>query len=142
MTHQDLMALLGPLLAALVMAAATIVGAVATGIAGRLRAYLDAKGQAEAGRVLADANGRMQDAMANAAGTMALKVQTGQLDLTDEAAVLAEGHLQAAKVMAKLPTLMEVLQPIQGAIAEGIVGKLGLGTLAAGSSTAPVGAAA
>ena len=125
MTHEEWMTLLGPLLAALVLAAAGIITTLATGITGRLKAYLDAKGQAEASKVVTDASVRVQTAMANAAGQIALKVQTGALDLTNGAAVLAEAHTQAELVVAKLPDAVELLRPMEGAIAAGILGKLG-----------------
>jgi len=68
MTHEEWMTLLGPLLAALVLAAAGIITMVATGITGRLKAYFDAKGQAEASKALTDASTRVQTAMATPPG--------------------------------------------------------------------------
>ena len=126
LTHDEWMTLLAPALSALVLAAATIIGAVATGISGRIKTYLDAKGQAEASKVLTDASTRVQSAMQNEAGNIALEIGAGHLDVTDLAAVNARAVQGEAAIVAKLPHAVDLLKPIEGAIAQGIAGKLGL----------------
>jgi len=73
---------------------------------------------------------------------MALKVQTGALDLTNGAEVLAEAHAQAVQVAAKLPDAVELLRPLEGAITAGILGKLGALAAVQMPAAPPIAAAA
>ena len=124
MTHEEWMATLAPVISALVLGLTAIIGAVLTGVTGRLKAYLDARGQQAASAVLADASVRLQAAMQNGAGNIALAVRNGTLDITDQAKVQAMAVEQARGIVRKLPSVIDALQPVENAIIQGVTGKV------------------
>ena len=142
MTHDQWMTALAPVISAVVLGLAGILTVVLSGVSGRLKAYLDVRGQAQASAIVADASAALQAGMANSAGQIALKIQAGKLDVTNEAEIGAEAAAQATKLEAKLAGAVATAQPIAGALAEGILGKLGnLGAAVPPIVTAPVKAA-
>ena len=125
MNHEQWLALLGPVLAALILPLATLAGMVVTGIAGQIKGALAARGLAANAEIVDKASSQIQAAMQNAAGTLVVRAQAGQLDLTNLQAVKAEAAVEARAIEAKLPGAVAVLAPLAGAVAAGVVGKLG-----------------
>lgn len=142
MTHADFVTILSSVLVA-------ILPGLVTGIAGalvllfglgaaRLRAWFDARGQAAASQIVADANVRLQAATQNGAGAIALAIQTGNLDPTSMTALRLAAAAQAVSIQQKLPDALATLKPIEGALVDMILGKLGtLAVQAAGQNAAP-----
>lgn len=129
MTHADFVTILSSILVA-------ILPGMVTGIAGalvilfglgaaRVRAWLDARGQAAASQVVADANTRLQAATQNGAGAIALAIQTGNLDPTSMSALRLAAAAQAVSIQQKLPDALATLKPIEGAVIDMVLGKLG-----------------
>lgn len=103
----------------------------------RLRTWLDARGQAAASQVVADASTRLQAAAQNSAGAIALAIQTGTLDPTSMGALRQAASTEAVKIAAKLPDALATLKPVEGALVDMVLGKLGtLATQAAGQGMA------
>ena len=135
MTHDQVLALLAPILSALVLGVASMLTIVLTFGTARLRAWLDSKNQAAASAVVADASARMQAGMQNAAGRLALGIQVGTIDPTNMASVQRAAMTEATSLAAKLPDAVATLRPLEGAILDGILGKLG--SMSAPVITAP-----
>lgn len=124
MTQDQWATILTPIISILVTVVATLLGLVLTGLTAKLRAYLDAKGHAEASRVVADASVRVQAAMQNAAGQIALEIQTGKLDPTNMASIRFAAARYATEVERKVPEALATLKPATNAVADGILGKV------------------
>lgn len=125
MTKQDILTLLGPSIAALLLAVFALATAVITGLLGRVKKYFDDKGDVAASNIVANASAQAQNAMANAAGNLALKVQNGTLDITNASQVEAAAKEEAGKIALKIPDAINLLAPLATTVAEGVSGKLG-----------------
>lgn len=122
-----------------------ILGAPAKPAGAVNRAYMDARmgsrmivtdpafGNAACTGTSGDDTAAFQAAMQNEAGQIILEVGAGKLDVTDLAAVRARANVSAEAINAKLPAAVDLLQPLEGAIAGAIVGKLGVLAAVAGS---------
>ena len=124
LTHEEWASLLAPVISALVIAAAMVGTAVLSGLTRRLGVYLDAKGHGEASRMVADASARAQAAMQNAAGQITLGMQTGRIDPLNFDKIQAQAVEQTKRIALKIPDALAILRPIEGAILEGILGKI------------------
>ena len=125
MTHQDWLQLLSPIISALILAASAVLTMLLTFGTTRLRLWLDGKNQVAASALVADASVRLQAAMGNAAGRLALGIQQGTIDPTDLISLRRAAASEAAGLAAKLPDALAMLRPLEGAVLDGILGKLG-----------------
>ena len=125
MTHQDVLQLLSPIISAMVLALAGVLTLLLGFGTTRLRLWLDGKNQVAASALVADASVRLQAAMGNAAGRLALGIQQGTIDPTDLVSLRQAAAAEAAGIAAKLPDALATLRPLEGAVLDGILGKLG-----------------
>ena len=140
MTKQDWITLLAPAVATLVLALIGLLAAVISGLTGRLKAYFDAHGQAAAAQAVAEAGTTIQRELMTSASTIAGKIQTGQLDYTNRAALETEALREVAIVQQRAPGALAVAQPVAGALVADIMGKVDRMVLASPTipTTAPV----
>lgn len=124
MTHEEWMTTLAPIMSALVLGIAAILGIVLTGIAGRLKSYLDARGMAAAAQAVAAANAVIQPALMTGASTMAGKIARGELDYTNRAALTAEAAREVGLVEARIPGMIAVAAPMAGALVASMMAKV------------------
>ncbi len=134
MTHDQELQLLAPIISPLILGVGSTLTVIVSLGTARLRAWLDARSQADASRVVADASTRLQAAMGNSAGNIALAIQTGALDPTSLLSLRQAAMAEAVKIAAKMPGALAVLQPLEGSVVEGIMGKI---TAAAAGVSAP-----
>ena len=138
MTHQDWLDLVKPIISALILAISGVLTLLLAFGTTRLRRWLDAKNQAATSALVADASVRMQTGMANAAGRLALGIQQGTIDPTSVAGVRRAAATEAAGVEAKFPDALAALRPLEGAVLDGILGKLGTLSIPVPVIVAPV----
>ena len=124
MTHVEVLQLLSPIVSAVILAVASVLGVVLTFGSTRLRLWLDSKNQAAASAIVADATVRVQAAMANGAGTIALGIQTGRIDPTSLPQMRQAAEVEAGKIAAKIPDALAVLRPLENSVIEGVMSKI------------------
>ena len=124
MTHVEVLQLLSPIVSAVILAVASVLGIVLTFGSTRLRLWLDSKNQAAASAIVADATVRVQAAMANGAGTIALGIQTGRIDPTSLPQMRQAAEVEAGKIAAKIPDALAVLRPLENSVIEGVMAKI------------------
>ena len=124
MTHVEVLQLLSPIVSAVILAVASVLGIVLTFGSTRLRLWLDSKNQAAASKIVADATVRVQAAMANGAGTIALGIQTGKIDPTSLPQMQQAAEVEARKIAAKIPDALAVLRPLENSVIEGVMAKI------------------
>ena len=124
MTHVEVLQLLSPIVSAVILAVASLLGIILTFGSTRLRLWLDSKNQAAASKIVADATVRVQAAMANGAGTIALGIQTGKIDPTSLPQMRQAAEVEAGKIAAKIPDALAVLRPLENSVLEGVMSKI------------------
>ena len=124
MTHVEVLQLLSPIVSAVILAVASVLGVVLTFGSTRLRLWLDSKNQAAASAIVADATVRVQAAMANGAGIIALGIQTGRIDPTSLPQMRQAAEVEAGKIAAKIPDALAVLRPLENSVIEGVMAKI------------------
>jgi Phage tail lysozyme len=124
MTRAEWLQLIGPMIGPAITVGAAVAGLALTGVTKRLADWLTAHGEAQASRVVTDANSRLQAAMANAAGQIALQIQAGKIDPTDLSSIRAAAEAAAEAIVRKLPDAVAAVRPVPDAIAQGVAGKI------------------
>lgn len=141
LTEQEWTTLLTPIITVLVGVVASLLALVLSGITAKIKAYLDKRGDAEASRIVTDASTRVQAAMQNAAGQIALEIQAGRINPTDLASIREAALRYAGIVAQKVPEALATLKPAPTSVSDGIMGKITSALPAAVPDAAPQAAA-
>lgn len=124
MSHQDWISLFAPAVAALALAAATIAGAVVTGLGAKVSAWLTAKGNATTAQAVAAASAVIQPALMTGASTIAGKIARGELDYTNRDALAAEAVREVGLVQLRVPAMLAVAAPAVADLVASMVAKV------------------
>lgn len=136
----DYTLILKPLAEGAVTAASLLITAgVAYGL-NMLSAHLKGANLANAASAVASANSVFQSTVQNASADLVKGISDGSISINDKAGLSAAAHVLAEDVKAKIPAMIQVLQPAEGAIASAIVSKAVL-TSVGNSPATPVPAA-
>ncbi len=134
--------LFAPAVAGLVTAGGLVLGAIVTGMTTRLNAWLTAHGDAAAASAVASASAVIQPALQTGASVIAGKIASGELDYTNRAAITAEAEKEVALVKTRIPGMLAVAAPVEGALVAAIMGKIDQMVVASPTIPTPVVSAA
>jgi hypothetical protein len=120
----DLAPLFAPVVAGLVTATGLVLGAVVTGVTARLKDWLITHGDAAAAQAVASANAVIQPALQTGASVIAAKIASGELDYTNRTAIAAEAEKEIALLQTRIPGMLAVAAPVEGALVAALMGKI------------------
>ena len=104
-----------------------------SGLLTKAEAWLTAHHQAALAQAIASANAVIQPAIQTGANAIIEKVRTGQIDLSNRASIDAAAVAEVALVKARVPDMLAVAQPVEGALIASMVGKVQAGVAAMGA---------
>jgi len=124
MTHEDWTSLLRVAIMVLLPILSTWLIASITGLIDHGREWLIARKQNQLAMIVGAANTMLQSAMENSAGNLALAVRQGRLDPTKLSDVREWAGREAGLIRTKMPQAVAQADPSDGALMDGVTGKL------------------
>ena len=124
MTHQDWINLFAPAVAALVLAIAGALAAILSGLSKKASAWLTSHNEAAVAAAVASAGQVINRALDTSASVIAGKIQSGELDYTNRAALTAEAERELALVKTRVPDMLAVVASADAPLISAIMGKV------------------
>ncbi len=127
MTLHDWLTMFAPLISFLLTMLLAFLLALWSGLLAKIEAWLIAHHQAALASAIASANAVIQPAIQTGANAIIEKIRTGQIDLSNKASIDAAAAAEVALVKARVPNMIAVAAPAEGALIASMVGKVQAG---------------
>ena len=116
--------LFAPVLAIALPTVAAGLAVVVSGLGKKVGAWFASRGDADAATAVAAATTSINTALMTGAGTLAGKIQTGQVDWTNRASWVEEARREVQLAISRVPQAVAIAKPVEEALVANLMSKV------------------